>query len=31
VSHSFVATHASMLTRSLTYGHRAPEGEQYAP
>lgn len=31
VSHSFIATHASMLTRSSTYGHRAPEGEQYAP
>ena len=29
MSHSFIATHVSMLTGSSTYGHRAPEGEQY--
>jgi hypothetical protein len=31
VAHSFIATHTSMLTGSSAYGHRAPEGEQYAP
>jgi hypothetical protein len=28
--HSFTTTHGSMLPRHSNYGHRAPEGEQYA-